>query len=638
MTNYKERLQIFLDITKVNAGSSIVDMEQLRKLCFQGIPDEQGIRPTCWKLLLGYLPPDKTQWSKILTENRICYYNFVKDLTVDPGEEEEESVAPTGSDHPLSNAPDSKWNTYFKDNATLEQIDKDVRRTLPDFAFFQQPVNPSSFSPLSPCYAEQLKSSPTKRKNPSLIEPIVGRRALFKRLQTINKNFGARSRNANKRPSKPIRKISMNIAVTPSPKEFLERMNSQDSSSDEEACDLHWEAIERLLFIYAKLNPGVGYVQGMNEILGPIYYTMANDSDEEARAHAEADSFFVFTLLMSNIRDHFVRSLDNSADSGINASMKRMNESLKEMDQELWQNLEDKNIIPTYYAFRWLTVMCTQEFSLPEVIRLWDSILADQDRSNGNGDGLGFLIDFCCAMVICIRSEILSASFVNSIKLLQNFPISEIHLVLQKAYELRKIQQIRLETQKMQEETLRRIQENPNLLEPYGFFPLSPTSSDSDLDFDEKLNKNGDYAVPKSRGYLTDESDDDDDLIIFNSLPRNIHESANPPTALPRTPPRSPTSSVRLSGLYQVVGGHTPKRDANGLEEVGLKGGVDREYISSDNTASENKGFQFLRSKVNLFTKSNTNNDTPVSTGSVASKLSQSGRRFAAFWKERRAN
>lgn len=45
-------------------------------------------------------------------------------------------------------------------------------------------------------------------------------------------------------------------------------------------CDdeFHWQIVARILFIYAKLNPGQGYVQGMNEIIGPIYYVFANDS------------------------------------------------------------------------------------------------------------------------------------------------------------------------------------------------------------------------------------------------------------------------------------------------------------------------------------------------------------------------
>lgn len=44
------------------------------------------------------------------------------------------------SDHPLSEGPDSAWNTFFNDNEVLLQIDKDVRRLCPDISFFQQPT------------------------------------------------------------------------------------------------------------------------------------------------------------------------------------------------------------------------------------------------------------------------------------------------------------------------------------------------------------------------------------------------------------------------------------------------------------------------------------------------------------------
>lgn len=48
--------------------------------------------------------------------------------------------------------------------------------------------------------------------------------------------------------------------------------------------EAHWEVVERILFLYAKLNPGQGYVQGMNEIIGPIYYTFARDPDMSYRS------------------------------------------------------------------------------------------------------------------------------------------------------------------------------------------------------------------------------------------------------------------------------------------------------------------------------------------------------------------
>lgn len=61
-------------------------------------------------------------------------------------------------------------------------------------------------------------------------------------------------------------------------------------SSGQEA---HWEVVERILFIYAKLNPGQSYVQGMNEIIGPIYYLFATDADSDWRG-------FPFSLIDRN--------------------------------------------------------------------------------------------------------------------------------------------------------------------------------------------------------------------------------------------------------------------------------------------------------------------------------------------------
>lgn len=41
------------------------------------------------------------------------------------------------------------------------------------------------------------------------------------------------------------------------------------------------EALKNILTVFAKLNPGIRYVQGMNEILAPLFYVFRNDPDEE---------------------------------------------------------------------------------------------------------------------------------------------------------------------------------------------------------------------------------------------------------------------------------------------------------------------------------------------------------------------
>ena len=260
-------------------------------------------------------------------------------MLADPSEEELKNQNVSTDDHPLNSSPSSKWAEYFADNSILEQIDKDVRRTLPDFAFFQLPVPYSHLSPLSPkleainraqspsiletldiddstsmsTYSDSMLTTPSELdaevaaleaqlaiiSQPSLqsvnqslnrnmyspkstsfdlfdnklsslplqpeVIPIPTRRSIFKRVQHLNKEFGARG---NSRPGSPALSCKSDGSII---------------RDDDSEVDLHWEAIERILFIYAKLNPGVGYVQGMNEILGPIYYTMANDSDEEGK-------------------------------------------------------------------------------------------------------------------------------------------------------------------------------------------------------------------------------------------------------------------------------------------------------------------------------------------------------------------
>jgi hypothetical protein len=45
-----------------------------------------------------------------------------------------------------------------------------------------------------------------------------------------------------------------------------------------------------------------------------------------------------------------------------------------------------------FLAIRWLTLMLSQEFPLPDVLRIWDSLFADENRFD-------FLIHICCSMI-----------------------------------------------------------------------------------------------------------------------------------------------------------------------------------------------------------------------------------------------
>ena len=143
------------------------------------------------------------------------------------------------------------------------------------------------------------------------------------------------------------------------------------------------QEMKRALFIFAKLNPGLRYVQGMNELLAPLYYHFRLDPDRDNSAHAEADAFFCFMDIISEFRDNFCQQLvclcvrlpcqpicspleaslgkcctawslarepvlkvcqclqDNS-EVGIRATISRLSALLQTLDPELWYHLNHK--------------------------------------------------------------------------------------------------------------------------------------------------------------------------------------------------------------------------------------------------------------------------------------------------------
>lgn len=336
----------------------VINLGELRRLASRGIPDGAGIRATVWKLLLGYLPCDRSLWTSELAKKRSQYEHFKEELLMNPSEItrrlEKSSLTNdeldgedkgflsrseiTHGEHPLSLGKTSIWNQFFQDTEVIEQIDRDVKRTHPDMNFFS---GDSSFA-----------------------------------------------------------------------------KSNQDS-------------LRNILIVFAKLNPGIRYVQGMNEILAPLFYVFRSDPHEENAVSAEADTFFCFVELLSGFRDHFCQQLDNSV-VGIRSTITRLSLLLKEHDEELWRHLEmTTKVNPQFYAFRWITLLLTQEFNFADSLLIWDTLLSDPEGPQET------LLRICCAMLIIIRRRLLAGDFTANLKLLQHYPPTNISHLLYVANKLR---------------------------------------------------------------------------------------------------------------------------------------------------------------------------------------------------------
>jgi len=195
--------------------------------------------------------------------------------------------------------------------------------------------------------------------------------------------------------------------------------------------ETHAEAMTRILFIYGKLNPHVGYVQGMNEVLAPIYYCFCNDQNPAFQGSAEADSFFCFSKLMLDLHDAFLKGFDNKG-VGIQARIKVLNDLLLRIDKQVWDHLEKYNVNPQFYTLRWLMLLLTQEFEMNEVLRLWDTLLSHPKR-------IKYINYICLAMILQVKNKLIfTDEFAVIMEMMQRDTIQNFDKILSEAFRLYK--------------------------------------------------------------------------------------------------------------------------------------------------------------------------------------------------------
>ena len=284
-----------------------------------GLPDEIPIlRSIVWKINLGYLPIDNEQWENILKSKRTSYFYYKEAIAIKKKLLEEYKLY----ENYEKMKKEEKDELDKKSNKLLlEQICKDVNRTHNQMDFFFK-----------------LTDDTNKLSQKELIDLMDNRR------------------NCSMKDIKDIYKI--NIKET------------------------HADVIIRILIIYSIFSPDISYVQGMNEILAPIYYTFSFDKQygvEENIENIEADVFWTFDSLMSKIKDSFNREKDHE-DIGVSGKVERLKKMLYLVDIQLYEHFEKYNVEYYTFAYRWFILFFSQEFLMIDILRLWDYLFAHDDK------------------------------------------------------------------------------------------------------------------------------------------------------------------------------------------------------------------------------------------------------------------
>ncbi|KAJ5095807.1 hypothetical protein NUU61_005163 [Penicillium alfredii] len=202
-----------------------------------------------------------------------------------------------------------------------------------------------------------------------------------------------------------------------------------------------------ILFIYSKLNPDVGYRQGMHELLAPILWAVDRDSVQRSPgdlknsteskdddlmlgmldpAFVEHDSFTLFLCVMQTARIYYEHSKTRSANGQmdvipiVNRCDYLHKEALMIIDHELAEHLRAADVLPQIFLTRWMRLLFGREFPFDEVLMMWDLLFAHGLRSD--------LVDFTCvAMLLRIRWQLLNADYSTALSLLLRYPSPQPH-------------------------------------------------------------------------------------------------------------------------------------------------------------------------------------------------------------------
>ncbi|PYH94264.1 putative GTPase activating protein [Aspergillus ellipticus CBS 707.79] len=140
-----------------------------------------------------------------------------------------------------------------------------------------------------------------------------------------------------------------------------------DSPFADTGTNVHLEQMKDMLLTYNEYNPDLGYVQGMSDLLAPIYAVMQDD----------AVAFWAFAGFMDRMERNYLRD-----QSGMRTQLLTLDHLVQLMDPQLYLHLQSADSTNFFFFFRMLLVWYKREFEWVDVLRLWETLWTDHLSSS----------------------------------------------------------------------------------------------------------------------------------------------------------------------------------------------------------------------------------------------------------------
>ncbi|KAK1760446.1 rab-GTPase-TBC domain-containing protein [Echria macrotheca] len=126
--------------------------------------------------------------------------------------------------------------------------------------------------------------------------------------------------------------------------------------------NVHMEQLKDMLLTYNEYNRDLGYVQGMSDLLAPIYAVLQDD----------AMAFWAFQHFMDRMERNFLRD-----QTGMRSQLLTLDHLVQFMDPKLYAHLQAAEATNFFFFFRMFLVWYKREFPWMDVLRLWEALWTD---------------------------------------------------------------------------------------------------------------------------------------------------------------------------------------------------------------------------------------------------------------------
>jgi len=124
----------------------------------------------------------------------------------------------------------------------------------------------------------------------------------------------------------------------------------------------HLEQLKDILVTYNEYNVNLGYVQGMTDLLSPLYVVLQDDSL----------AFIAFCEFMKRMERNFIRSQE-----GMRDQLQTLGHLTRFMLPALHTHLAKADSTHFFFFFRMILVWYKREFEWDDVLRLWEVLWTD---------------------------------------------------------------------------------------------------------------------------------------------------------------------------------------------------------------------------------------------------------------------